>query len=168
MTRNAPVTRRALAELLDVHMMAVTKWEQAGMPVLERGRKGKPSRYSVAAVKKWLAVREEAAQNGSALDLVQERARKERAQAILAEQTVALRARDLVPRDEVEKAWTAEVAAVRAKLLSWPATISDRLHREATLNGLAGVELVVKDAVEELLLELSAPAAPAKRTTRKK
>ncbi len=167
------VTRRELANLLDVTMSGVTKWEQAGMPVVEPGRKGKPSLYSEAEVRNWLAEREKAARDNGTYDLPRERARKEKAQAILAEQTVAIRARDLVARDLVERTWAAEVVAVRAKLLSWPATISDRLYREATLNGLQGVERVIKAAVDEVLLELSKPkrvktTRPAKKITRAK
>lgn len=162
------VTRRELAKILDVTMSGVTKWEQAGMPVVAPGRKGKPSLYSEADVRKWLAEREETARDNGTYDLARERARKEKAQAILAEQTVAIRARDLVPRDEVEKTWAAEVIAVRAKLLSWPATISDRLYREAKLNGLRGVERTIKDAVEELLLELSKPKRAKKTRPTKK
>ena len=172
MTRKRQVTRRELAQRLNVHMLTVTKWEQAGMPVVEPGRKGKPSLYSEADVKKWLAAREKAARNNGTLDVTQERARKERAQAILAEQTVAIRAKELVPVDQVEKTWAAEVSAVRAKLLSWPATISDSIHREAKLHGLEGVGRVVKASTEELLLELSKPKrvttpAQAKKKTKR-
>lgn len=151
------VNRRKLASILNVHMQTIMNWEQSGMPVSEPGRRGVPSLYSEADVKKWLTDREAAARDNGKLDVTQERARKERAQAILAEQTVAIRARELVPADQVVKAWSAEVSAVRAKLLSWPATISDSLLRAATLNKLQGVERVIKDAVEELLLELSKP-----------
>ena len=157
MKRQKLASRRDLAGFFGVHMLTVTKWEQSGMPCAEPGRKGKPSLYSVVDVKKWLADREKAARNNGTLDVTQERARKERAQAILAEQTVAIRARDLVPADQVEKAWAAEFSAVRAKLLSWPTTITDTIHRESTLHGLEGVEKVIKAAVEELLLELSKP-----------
>lgn len=165
------VTRRELANLLDVTMSGVAKWEQAGMPVFKPGRKGIPSLYFVTDVKRWLDAREKKARESGTYDVARERARKEKAQAVLAEQTFAIRGGDLVPRDQVEKVWAAEVTAVRAKLLSWPATISDRLYREATLNGLPGVERTIKAAVDELLLELSKPTpkkprpvkAPAKK-----
>ncbi len=126
----------------------------------------------MADVKKWLAAREKAARNNGTLDYVQVKARRELAQAMVAEQTVAIRAKELVPVDQVEKAWAAEVSAVRAKLLSWPTTISDSIYRESKLNGLEGVERVVKAATEELLLELSkpkrvrAPRQVKKKTTR--
>lgn len=149
------VTRRELANLLNVTMSGVTKWEQAGMPVAERGRKGKASLYSEAEAKNWLAERDKAARENGTFDLARERARKERAQAILAEQTVAIRAGDLVPVDQISKTLTAGFGAFRAKVLAWQATMSDALYRESKINGLQGVQRAIKDAAEELLLDLS-------------
>lgn len=157
---NDLLTRVDLADALNVHPMTITKWERQGMPIQERGRRGKPSMYSESAVRSWRAERDEAARNGGILDAVQERARKDRAQSLLAEQTLAIRARDLVPKDEVERAWSAEVAAVRTKLLAWPSTLSNRVFRAGTLDGLEGVERELQSAVEEALNELSAMELP--------
>jgi phage terminase Nu1 subunit (DNA packaging protein) len=151
------ITRRELAELLGVHAMTVTKWERDGLPIAHLGRKGKPSRYRPADARAWLAAREEAAKTGGIADVARERARKERAQAVLSEQTYQARALDLLPRAEVEKAWSAEVAAVRAKLLALPQTLADRVFRAGTLEGLEGVERVLEDAVRDTLRELSDP-----------
>src|SRR5690242_8772915 len=79
-TRPEGLTRRELAAVHDVHQQTITKWEQAGMPVLERGRKGKPSRYREADVRTWLEQREAAAKADGHVDAVKDRARKERAQ----------------------------------------------------------------------------------------
>jgi phage terminase Nu1 subunit (DNA packaging protein) len=173
------MTRRQLAALTDlpgqdgpVHMMTVTKWERDGLPVAERGRKGKPSLYREVDCRAWLAARKEAAKNGSALDVAQERARKEHWQALLAEQLHKARERELLPRAEVERAWGAEVAAVRTRLLAWPTTLADRVHRAATLEGIGGVERALQEAVREVLRELASGsdqvAAPSgKRRARK-
>lgn len=167
------VTRRELAQNLNVVMQTVTKWEQAGMPVEEPGRKGKPSLYSEPEVRKWLTEREKAAQKNGMHDVARERARKERAQAILAEQTYALRARDLLPRVQAEKAWATEVMAVRAKFLSWPATVGDRLARVAMLKGKDEFKRSLKEEIKALLMEFStrewAKKGPrAKKTQAKK
>jgi phage terminase Nu1 subunit (DNA packaging protein) len=161
----APVlllTRRALAALPDlpgqagpVHMMTVTKWERSGMPVAERGRKGKPSRYSEVDVRAWLQAREAAVTAGTVIDVINARARKELAQARLAEQKHETLSRVLLPRAEVERVWAMEVAAVRQKLLSLPTTVADRILRAATLDGLAGVERVLDEVVKDTLRELS-------------
>lgn len=153
----ATLTRRELAELLGTHMQTITKWERDGLPIAQVGRKGKPSRYSEAAVRVWLADREEKAQTSGVVDVARERARKDRAQAVLAEQTYAIRNRDLLPRQDVEKVWAAEIGAVRTKLLSWSTTISDRVHRAGTLTGLVGVEREIREAVEDVLRELADP-----------
>jgi len=53
------------------------------------------------------------------------------------------------------RAWAAEVAGVRAKLLSLPTTYSDRLHRASTLEGVPGTERVLRDAVYDVLRQLA-------------
>lgn len=154
------LTRRELAAKFNVHMSAVTKWERAGMPLAYRGRKGKPSRYREADVRAWLDQREAKAaesSNPNHVDVVVERARKERAQAVLAEQTYAARQRQLLPAEDVERAWAAEVQAVRTSILATYTTQADRIHRIATLEGVGGVEAVLKELAHELLRELSAP-----------
>lgn len=157
----ARLTRRELAERLGVHMQTLTKWEREGLPIAERGRKGKPSLYREVDVRAWLAAREEAAQTGGVVDVARERARKDRAQAVLAEQTYQIRAKELLPRVDVEKTWAAEVSAVRTRLLSWSTTIADRVHRAGTLHGVAGVERELRDATEDVLRELANPGRVA-------
>ena len=80
------LTRTELAKQLDRNRQTITKWTAAGMPVAKRGSRGKPHLYRVSVVLAWLAARDEIAKSGQALDLTQQRARKELAQALLAEQ----------------------------------------------------------------------------------
>jgi hypothetical protein len=134
--------------------------------VAVRGRKGKPSKYRERDVRAWLQQREEAAKRpGSVFDVAKEKARREHSQALLHEQLHATRARDLLPREEVERIWMAEIAAVRAKLLAWPMTLADQVHRVAVLEGLPGVERVLQEAVRQVLRELAEPT-PKTRGTR--
>lgn len=151
----ATLTRRELAALLGVHLMTVTKWEQAGLPIARRGGKGRPSRYRERDVRAWLATREKLAETGVQRDLIQERAAKEHWQALLAEQTHQQRAGELISAVEVERSLAAYIAAARAKLLSAPITYADRVHRAATRQGLAGVEASLKDLAHEVLRELA-------------
>ncbi len=51
-----------------------------------------------------------------------------------------------------------EVAAVRAKLLSWSTTLTDTVGRAFTTDGIPGVECVLRDAVIDVLTELADPA----------
>ena len=162
------VTRRSLAVALGVHPQTVTKWEREGLPIAERGRKGRPSLYCESDVRAWLAQREAAAKDLESLDLVAERARKEHWQAQLAEQQFQVRAGRLIPVDDVERTWSHQVAAVRAKFLAMPTALSDRLHRAATLEGVAAVEATLQAAIYDALRELSGaePTPPAKKRRR--
>lgn len=141
------------------------------MPVAQRGRGGRPSQYDEAEVRKWLDARNKKSEAGNGkLNLFEERAEKERWQGLLAQQTYLTRQRELLPAREVEKAWAAEVTAVRTKLLSWATTLADQVHRVSTLEGLPGVERVLQDAVRDVLLELSnsqESQPPAKARKRK-
>jgi len=155
------LTRRQLATAMTVHMQTVTKWEQEGMPVAKHGGRGRPSLYDEAAVRTWRKQREEAAASGTGpLNPQQEKARRERAQAQLAEQTFQIRMRDLLPREEVERIWSAECAAMRAKLMAIPATLADLIHRAAVVDGVPAVEKILEDAMVDALRELSDPQRP--------
>lgn len=152
MARRTTLTRLQLAKAMGCNGRTIAKWLEEGMPVEERGRGGRASRYDERKVRAWVAAREKA---GGMSEVARERARKERAQAVLAEQLAASRSQDLLPRVDVERVWAAEVAAVRAKLLSWPATLADRLTRVASLEGEVGVERVLDEAVRDALRELA-------------
>jgi phage terminase Nu1 subunit (DNA packaging protein) len=150
-------TRRDVAQALGVHMDSISKWERQGLPIVKRGGRGRPSKYDLEAVRAWLAARDQAARKAAdgPLDPVQERAARDHWQAELAEQTHQIRQKTLLPADEVSRAWAAEIAGVRAKLLALPTTFADRIHRAATLHGLAGVEKTLQAAVYDVLRQLA-------------
>jgi phage terminase Nu1 subunit (DNA packaging protein) len=92
------------------------------------------------------------------LDGPQCRARRDLAQAKLLEGKNAKESGAVVGAELVERAWTAEVQAVRGFMLAFPARYTDRCYRAGTLDGLAGVERVLIEAVHEALRELSTGA----------
>jgi len=149
------LTRRELAAELGKNMGTITKWEQQGLPVREPGRKGKASLYSLADATRWLEEREANAQTSGTADLARERARKERAQARYSEIQGRLLAGELVPVNEIERAWINENIAVKSKFLSFPAMYADQLCSVAELEGPTGVESFLRSAIETLLLDLS-------------
>lgn len=175
------LTRLEVAYRLGVNPQTVTKWIEEGLPVAERGKGRRPSRYEESSVRRWVAAREKAIEgqrpggrapggDGDAPNLIASRARKELAQAIEAEQRVALRAGKLIPVEEVDKLWSGQVAAVRARLLSWPTALSDRLHRVAVTEGPAGVERVLFELTHDALRELAGgtpPSSPKRRPRRR-
>lgn len=165
MSQKTPfLTRPELAERLGCAVRTVTKWLAAGMPVAVRGRGGAPSTYDEGAVRAWKHDRDERARARSA-DLMHSRSRKELAQAIEAEQRVAIRAGKLIPIEDVDRVWSGHVAAVRARLLAIPMALSDRLHRVAVVEGPAAVEALLQTAVYQVLTECAegvGVAPPAK------
>jgi phage terminase Nu1 subunit (DNA packaging protein) len=173
------IGRKELAAAMDVHPMTVTKWTGAGCPVAEPGRPGVSHKYRESEVRAWLKMREESAERGGAIDLTHARAEREHWQAKLNEQKYRQLLRELLPADEVEAAWRAEVAAIRAQLLAIPITVADRIHRAAVLEGVNGVERVLDEVIRKALAELADPERddmprrrprkkPAKKTKQKR
>lgn len=159
-SRKGWLTRRQLAQALGCGPRSVEKWLEEGMPVAQRGRGGRPSLYSEHDVAEWLEARNGAAASsapggGGPLNPAQEKARRDHWQSVLAEQTYRTRKGELLPAAEAEKRWSAEVGAARAKFLSLPTTLPDRLHRAAVLEGVRGVERLLREAIHEVLRELS-------------
>jgi len=135
------------------------------MPVAERGRGGRPSRYDVAKCRAWRTAHQDHGVADAPGGLFKERARRELAQALLVEQTYAVRAKTLLPAEEVERVWSAEQTAVRAMLLALPQAYADRLCRAATQDGVAGAEHAIRQMVDEVLTELA--VRPTRKSRRR-
>lgn len=154
------LNRRDLAALFGVHMQTVTKWERDGLPVAQRGRKGRASLYREGQVRAWLTAREEAAKTGAGVDVAAARAAKDTWQAKLAEQAYLVRSRSLLPAEEVARMWAAEVLAIRTIILGSYATATDKVLRAATVDGRAGVERELMAIADAALRELADPDRP--------
>jgi phage terminase Nu1 subunit (DNA packaging protein) len=152
--RTQLLTRRGLAAALECDIRTISKWQDDGMPCAQRGRGGRPSRFNVAQCRAWLEARRLATAQ-THVDLALERARKERAQAQLAEQTYRARAGELLEREDVRRTWAAVVVAIRTKLLALPVTLADKVHRAALLEGAVGVERVLEAEIRNVLVELA-------------
>jgi len=116
--------------------------------------------FDPTACRAWADARAVTAVSGVGLDLVQERAKRERAQARLAEQTLAIRARTLIPQDEVDRAWASEVAAVKQILLSAESTHTDRICRSYELAGPEVVRREIRAMHREALMQFADPNRP--------
>lgn len=162
--------RKELAALLGVHAQTVVKWMADGCPVAEPGRAGVAHKYRESEVRAWLQLREDSAERGGTVDLAKARAEREHWQAKLNEQKYKQLQRELLPAEEVEAAWRAEVTAIRAQLLAIPITVADRIHRAAVLEGVTGVERVLDEVIRKALAELADPErkdGPRKRPRRR-
>ena len=149
-------TGAELAARLEAHPRTVRKWRALGLPVARLGTGSSPSYYDEAAARAWVTAYSERLR-GEREQWSAFRARRDAALASESEQRVALRAGRLVLIDEVDRVWSAQVAAVRARLLSWPTALSDRVHRASATEGARGVRAVLRVAVHDALRELHPP-----------
>jgi phage terminase Nu1 subunit (DNA packaging protein) len=166
-TRHRLLTRPELAAHLHCNPRTVAKWIEEGLPVATRGRGGRASRYDEADVRIWLDARN-AAEASPGGGFAAARMRKEIAQAVESEQRVAVRAGKLLLAEDVDRTWSAEVSAVRARLLAIPTAWSDRLHRAGALEGAAGIEALLVEAIHQVLRELAGGATPAAQRKRRR
>lgn len=166
------IHKRELARRMGVAVGQIGRYVDEGMPVAEPGRQGVPSYFIEADCKAWKSEREARQRAKPELNINVERARRERAQALLAEQTVAQRAGELTIAREAAAAWAAEVAAVRTHMLAWTETAAAQLTRAAQLEGEQGLRLLLDKLVREALQALAdgEHVAPKRRRagTRKK
>jgi hypothetical protein len=89
------------------------------------------------------------------VSLAIERARKERAQAIEAEQRVRLKEGRYLLVEDVERARAADNSRCRAILLAASQTHADRVHAAAVAEGVRGVERELAALARAALLELA-------------
>lgn len=148
------VSQLELASLFGVSVVTVRAWQRKGLPVLEKGGRGKPSIYNTAAVARWREEQAALAASGdtSAMDMDEARRRKTAAEAALAEMDLAIRRGEYVLIEEVGAAVEAEYATIRANFSSMPGDISGDLeHLRAS-----EIEELLANKVSEILNELSA------------
>jgi hypothetical protein len=90
----------------------------------------------------WKAARDHDQRLDGPVSLEQARARQSLADALLREQLLALRAKDLLPRIEVDRVWQAERQAIRNYLLATPGRErwAEKLLKASTAGGVPGVE----------------------------
>ena len=124
------------------------------MPVLRAGGRGRESVYDAVACLKWQ--RDQTGRNGAQAD----RARRDRAQALLAEQAYQLRAGELLPRDQVFEMWAGEYAALRTALLALPQLLADKLAKAHDQAGIDGLEAELTMGIRTALTGLSDPDRP--------
>jgi phage terminase Nu1 subunit (DNA packaging protein) len=158
MTKGKLFTRNELVKEPDIpatHPQTIAGWVAEGCPIEVRGGPGRPHLYAKEKVLAWLELRK--SKDPDVVDLTAARTLKELAQARLNEQKLLELEGKLLPREEVERQWMAELAAIRTRLMILPHTLADRLYRAATLEGVAGVEAALDEEIRNVLEELSAP-----------
>ena len=162
-------TRKEIAAAFETSPLRITKWTAAGMPVAERGGRGRESRYSVPAVIAWrveselqrLARTAPAAGDGgaapaSAINLGIERAKLARVQTRKAELEVRKREGELLEAADVARMIALVVLAIRSKLLALPQVMAERLVAAAAgAHPAAAIETELAGEVRDVLRELA-------------
>ena len=157
------VTRRELAHELGVHPRTISKWQEEGLPVVERRRGPRGYVYDAEISRAWAKARREAHEAGHA-DLTQARAHREHWMGLLAEQRFKLRERQLLQADQVATAWTCERRAIRQTLLKrYNERAAKAVQAAAERDGLGGVERELKTVAYAALRELADPTRPVGR-----
>lgn len=117
------LTRKALAQALNLHPQTLVTWERDGMPVAMRGKRGLASLYNPMDVVKWRAERDASNGGAESFSLASDRARLARAHAEKVERENRVRAGELVELERVAregqafvKGWSAHVRALPKRL----------------------------------------------------
>jgi phage terminase Nu1 subunit (DNA packaging protein) len=143
------VNQSRLCTLFDVSSTSVTNWTRQGLPVAEKGGRGKSTLYDTGEVHRWLTARELAKRLGDDADrnydLDQERARLAHYQAEVAKLVAAEKRRELWPVAIIALVLDAMTRSLREKFSKVRETLRARypdaaaelheeiakLHREA-------------------------------------
>ena len=148
------VSQAELCRLFNTTPQTVLAWEGRGCPIVQKGGRGKPSRYRVSEVIRWREEQAALAATGdlAAMDMEEAKRRKLAAEAALAELDLAVRRNEYVLIEEVAETVAAEYSDVRANFTSMPGDIA------ADLEGLATIEIqeLLAAKVSEILTALSA------------
>jgi len=158
--RRAPrlLTRMELAEAFAVHSMTITKWEREGLLPIERGSRGRPSRYALPAVLRWYVQRELRAHgvdNGAALDPLHERGLLDRQRRAALEFDLSVKRGAFIAIHDAERVMSACVKEASNAFLGLHAKLAGR-HPELPRQ----VILDLDGEVRQVLADLAERAAP--------
>jgi phage terminase Nu1 subunit (DNA packaging protein) len=129
------------------------------LPVAEGGGRGKPALFLPSAVHAHRLKQIEAKYAGRGdLDPVQERAKRDRSQAALADQLRRRREGEVLEASDVARTWSNIVLAIRARLLALPQALADRCAQETNP---AVVQEILRAGVYDTLRELAGSELPA-------
>lgn len=148
------VNRAELAQIYGVDRTTVDAWVHQGVPMEERGGRGRPHRFNTAHVREWReqTIRDQAA--GTArVDEAELRRRELAAKTELAELTLAKQKRLVAPLDEIERAVSKAFAEVRANVRNLPSRVATQIVGETDEARLKSVLLREIDQALEALAD---------------
>lgn len=147
----------AIARALDVHPAVVTRQRRMGMPIdsIEAARAWREQHLSIAHRKPAPGETPAAPRPGDRRSLAfqLDRARRERAQADLAEMKAADLAKSLVRVDEVRRQWAVIASEVCTALLQIPARVAPVLAQRDVASVRHTLDLEIRGVLERLAKE---------------
>jgi len=151
-TRGKNVTRQEVADLFGVSHTTVDAWIKRGMPVSERGSRGKPWRINTAEVSAWLEQRAKESASGS--DQADERELKRRklaAETAKVELELARVRGEVVPLAQLERALANTFAEIKTNIRSVPSRVATAIIGESNETRIKAVILKEIDQALEVL-----------------
>lgn len=150
-TRGKNVTRQEIADLFGVSHTTVDAWMKRGMPVKQRGSRGKSWQINTAEVSAWLEQRAAERVGGDVSDETELKRRKLAAEAQKLELELARAKGELVPLDQLERALSNTFAEIKTNLRSVPSRVATALIGEDSETRIKQIVLAeIDQALEEL------------------
>jgi len=154
-TRGKNVTRQEIADLFGVSHTTVDAWLKRGLPVIQRGSKGKAWVINTAEVSAWLEQRaKETAPGGEQSDERELKRRKLAAETAKVELELARVRGEVVPLRQLERALANTFAEVKTNLRSVPSRVATAIIGEESETRIKAVILKEIDQALEALGDL--------------
>jgi phage terminase Nu1 subunit (DNA packaging protein) len=159
------LTRRELAAVFQVNAYTVNRWqvEEPPLPVAHAGGPAKATRFDLRHVIAWRVQRESrrlGGTNGHVMSKEIEQAHLAKATRERIELDIKRRRGLLFDSRIALEAWTAMVAAFRARALAIPRAVSESVV-QAAAEGPTAVEVMLESAVNDALSALAGWEPPA-------
>jgi len=151
-TRGKNVTRQEVADLFGVSHTTVDAWLKRGLPVVQRGSKGKRWVINTAEVSAWLEQRaKESSSGGDNSDERELKRRKLAAETAKVELELANVRGEVVPLRQLERALSNTFAEVKTNLRSVPSRVATAIIGEESETRIKAVILKEIDQALEAM-----------------
>ena len=153
-TRGKNVTRQEVADLFGVSHTTVDSWLKRGLPVIQRGSKGKAWVINTAEVSSWLEQRAKESGGSDNADERELKRRKLAAETAKVELELARVRGEVVPLKQLERALANTFAEVKTNLRSVPSRVATAILGEESEARIKAVILKEIDQALETLGDL--------------
>lgn len=153
-TRGKNVTRQEVADLFGVSHTTVDAWLKRGLPVIQRGSKGKAWVINTAEVSAWLEQRAKESGGSDNTDERELKRRKLAAETAKVELELARVRGEVVPLKQLERALANTFAEVKTNLRSVPSRVATAIIGEESETRIKAVILKEIDQALEVLGDL--------------